>query len=48
MIFDGNIHLEIQGLGFSFGHLHAVSNVGLELRRGEILDAIGPNGAGKT
>ena len=40
--------LKLEGLGKSFGGLQAVSNVGFEVERGEILGLIGPNGSGKT
>ena len=40
--------LETQNLGISFGGLHAVSNVNLQIKKGEIYGLIGPNGAGKT
>ena len=32
----------------SFGGVHAVANLGMHVRRGEVLGLIGPNGAGKT
>jgi len=48
MISSDNIHLNVRGLNLKFGKLEALSNIDVELRRGEILDIIGPNGAGKT
>ena len=40
--------LEVRNLAKAFGGLQAVSDVSLDVRRGEILGVIGPNGAGKT
>lgn len=40
--------LEGNGLGKSFGGVHAVDDVSLRLSGGEVLGLIGPNGAGKT
>ena len=40
--------LRVSGLEKSFGGLHAVADVGFEVKDGEILGIIGPNGAGKT
>ena len=45
---DGAPLLSVRGLAKSFGGLRAVSDVSLDVRRGEILGIIGPNGAGKT
>ena len=40
--------LELKGLTKSFGGLHAVQNVSLQLFEGDRKAIIGPNGAGKT
>ena len=40
--------IRVDALSVAFGGVHAVEEVTLELRPGEILGLIGPNGAGKT
>jgi len=45
---QGHPCLSLQGLSKSFGGLHAVSGLNLEVSPGERKGIIGPNGAGKT
>jgi ABC-2 type transport system ATP-binding protein len=40
--------IEVEGMERSFGELHAVAGVDLEVADGEIYGFLGPNGAGKT
>jgi ABC-type branched-subunit amino acid transport system ATPase component/ABC-type branched-subunit amino acid transport system permease subunit len=44
----GSMLLDARGLVKSFGGVHAVDDVSLEIRTGETVGLIGPNGAGKT
>nr|MBA2610032.1 branched-chain amino acid ABC transporter ATP-binding protein/permease [Actinomycetota bacterium] len=43
-----DVLVEVRGLRKSFGGVHAVDGVDLDVERGETLGLIGPNGAGKT
>ena len=40
--------VEMKGISKTFGGVHALRNVDLELRRGEIMGLVGDNGAGKS
>src|SRR5690606_37544283 len=44
----GSTVVRLQGLGQDYGGVHAVRDVDLEVRAGEVVGLIGPNGAGKT
>ena len=44
----GSPVVELVGLGKDYGGVHAVKDVTLTARSGEVLGLIGPNGAGKT
>lgn len=45
---EGDIILELKNIHMFFGKVCALSDVSLEIRKGEIHSVIGPNGAGKT
>ncbi|MFA5520989.1 MAG: ABC transporter ATP-binding protein [Castellaniella sp.] len=44
----GDIVLSCNGMNRWFGGLHAMKDVTIDIRRGEILGLVGPNGSGKT
>ncbi len=45
---DAEPVLRVRGLSVSFGGVHALTDVDLEVGEGELVGLIGPNGAGKT
>jgi len=42
------IVLRVDGVNKSFGGLHALANVSIQIKKNQIVGLIGPNGAGKT
>ena len=45
---NGEYAIEARGLSKHFGDLHAVSNLNLDVPRGQIYGFLGPNGSGKS
>ena len=40
--------IDVRGLNKSFGSKHVVTDLSLQVQRGEIFGFLGPNGSGKT
>ena len=45
---DGALLVEMQHINVAFGGVHAVQDVSVDLRPGEVVGLVGGNGAGKT
>jgi branched-chain amino acid transport system ATP-binding protein len=48
VVTDGTPLLELRGLKVSYGGIHAVKGIDLDVKNGELVCLIGANGAGKT
>jgi len=48
VVTDGTQLLELRGLKVSYGGIHAVKGIDLDVKNGELVCLIGANGAGKT
>ena len=48
MVKEQNVKLRVEGIDLTFGGIHALGDVSIEVKGMEILAIIGPNGAGKT
>ena len=45
---ESTVYVKISGVSKSFGDLHVLSNIGLEIQGRKILCVLGPSGCGKT
>lgn len=48
MTTDTSALVRVEHLGKSFGELHALSDINLEIQKGEVVVIIGPSGSGKS
>lgn len=48
MTIDTSALVRVEHLGKSFGELHALSDINLEIQKGEVVVIIGPSGSGKS
>lgn len=48
MTTDTNALVRVEHLGKSFGTLHALCDINLEIQKGEVVVIIGPSGSGKS
>ena len=46
--YDSAAVIQVSGLTKSYGDVHAVAGIDLQIARGEVFAMLGPNGAGKT
>ncbi len=45
---DKKVKIKVENLSLSFGGVHSLVDVSVDIKENEILAIIGPNGAGKT
>ncbi|KZS00903.1 ABC transporter ATP-binding-like protein, partial [Daphnia magna] len=45
---SADVVLKVAGVSKRFGGLQALSDVGIQINKGQVYGLIGPNGAGKT
>jgi branched-chain amino acid transport system ATP-binding protein len=48
LVSQSEVIMNLKDINLSFGGLKALSEVNLQIKKGEILAIIGPNGAGKS
>ena len=45
---DEKIMLKVENLSVNYGHIEALKNVSVDVKKGQICSIIGANGAGKS